>query len=67
MKYAFLDQGLISDNHEAILEGMKNHLKNNYCESLKARGELDNCDEAKALEEIKITVTREAGYPIDSG
>lgn len=46
---------------------MKNHLKNNYCESLKAKGELDNCDEAKALEKIDVSVSRVPGYPFDSG
>jgi hypothetical protein len=67
LNYAFIEQGLTTDKHMNILSGMKNHLTNYYCDSLRARGQLDDCDTAKALSKIHVQVIREAGYPFDSG
>lgn len=50
-----------------VLDSLKNHLKSNYCNSLRSRNIIDNCAAGRALGTISVRKYRVPGHPIASG
>ena len=63
LKYAFRQEGLTEDRHKHLLQLLQLHNDKPYCESMKRRGMLSDCEAVKHTH-VKIDKHRTAGHPI---